>query len=224
MNASGWPHPEHRMTVRDLATLARRLIEEFPENYPIFSERSFTFSGISQSNRNALIGRVRGVDGLKTGHTDEAGYGLVASAIRDDRRLISVAVGLDSPEERSLESERLLEYGFRRFRNYALLSEGQEIGHANVWLGSELTVPLVVGRDVRMSMTDQARRALKVKLLYDSPVPAPVALDDRLGIVRIEAPGLEPEDVPIYAGANVDKADFVGRVTGALEYLIFGPS
>ncbi|MEM7045449.1 MAG: D-alanyl-D-alanine carboxypeptidase family protein [Pseudomonadota bacterium] len=224
MNASGWPHPDHRMTARDLATLARRLIEDFPEFYDMFAERDFEYSGIRQPNRNLLLGRVRGVDGLKTGHTEEAGYGLVASAIRDDRRLISVAVGLDSPEARALENERLLEYGFRRFRNYALMTKGQEVEHATIWLGSVPTVPLIVDRDVKVSMSDRARRELKVKLLYDSPVPAPVALDDRLGIIRIEAPGLAMQEVPVFAGADVDKADFVGRVTGALEYLIFGPS
>jgi len=139
MNASGWPHPEHRMTARDLATLARRLIEDFPEHYGIFAERDFEYSDIRQPNRNLLLGRVRGVDGLKTGHTDESGYGLVASAVRDERRLISVAVGLGSPEGRALENERLLEYGFRRFRNYSLMTKGQEIGHASAWLGSEPT-------------------------------------------------------------------------------------
>ena len=164
MNASGWPHPEHRMTARDLATLARRLIEDFPEYYDMFAERDFEYSGIRQPNRNLLLGRVRGVDGLKTGHTEEAGYGLVASAIRDDRRLISVAVGLDSPEARALENERLLEYGFRRFRNYSLMTKGQAIEHASVWLGREPTVPLVVDRDVKISMSERARRALKVKL------------------------------------------------------------
>lgn len=223
-NASGWPHPEHRMTVRDLATLARRIIEEFPEYYYIFAEQEFEYSGIRQPNRNLLLGRVRGVDGLKTGHTEEAGYGLVASAVRDERRLISVAVGLDTPEARALENERLLEYGFRRFRNYALITEGQTIDRASVWLGNELTVPLVVDRDIRISLTDKARRALKVKLLYDSPIPAPVAMDDQIGVVRIEAPGLAFNDVPLFAGADIDKADFFGRVTGALEYLIFGPS
>ena len=223
-NASGWPHPQHLMTARDLATLARRLIEDFPEYYGMFAERDFEYSGIRQPNRNLLLGRVPGVDGLKTGHTEEAGYGLVASAIRDDRRLISVAVGLDSPEARALENERLLEYGFRRFRNYSLMTRGQEVEHASIWLGSVPTVPLVVDRDVKISMSDRARRELKVKLLYDSPVPAPVAMDDRLGVIKIEAPGFGVEEVPVFAGADVDKADFVGRVTGALEYLIFGPS
>ena len=223
-NASGWPHPEHRMTARDLATLARRLIEDFPEYYDIFAERGFEYSEVRQPNRNVLLGRVRGADGLKTGHTDEAGYGLVASAIRDDRRLISVVVGLGSPDARALESERLLEYGFRRFRNYELITKGQEIGHASVWLGSEPTVPLIVEQDVKISMTDRTRRAMKVKLVYDSPVPAPVSADDRLASIRIEAPGMEIEDIPVFAGADIGKADFVGRVTGALEYLIFGPS
>jgi len=223
-NASGWPHPEHRMTARDLATLARRIIEDFPEYYYIFAEQEFEYSGIRQPNRNLLLGRVRGADGLKTGHTEEAGYGLVASAIREERRLISVAVGLNSPEARALENERLLDYGFRRFRNYALMTEGQTVDRASVWLGSELTVPLVIDRDIRLSLTDKARRALKVKVLYDSPIPAPVAANDQVGVVRIEVPGLAFNDVPLFAGADIDKADFLGRVTGALEYLIFGPS
>jgi len=223
-NASGWPHPEHRMTARDLATLARRLIEDFPEYYGIFAERDFEHSEIRQPNRNLLLGRVRGVDGLKTGHTDEAGYGLVASAMRDERRLISVAVGLKSPDARALENERLLEYGFRRYRNFELITKGQEIGHASVWLGSAATVPLIVEQDVKISMTDRARRAMKVKLVYESPVPAPVTVEDQLASIRIEAPGVAIEDIPVFAGADIGKADFVGRVTGALEYLIFGPS
>ncbi len=223
-NASGWPHPEHRMTARDLATLARRLIEDFPEYYGIFAERDFEYSEIRQPNRNLLLGRVRGVDGLKTGHTDEAGYGLVASAMRDERRLISVAVGLKSPDARALENERLLEYGFRRYRNFELITKGQEIGHASVWLGSAPTVPLIVEQDVKISMTDRARRAMKVKLVYESPVPAPVTVEDQLASIRIEAPGVAIEDIPVFAGADIGKADFVGRVTGALEYLIFGPS
>ncbi len=223
-NASGWPDPGHLMTARDLATLARRLIEDFPEYYDMFSERDFEYSDIRQPNRNLLLGRVPGVDGLKTGHTQEAGYGLVASAIRDDRRLISVAVGLDSAEARALENERLLEYGFRRFRNYSLMTKGQAIEHASVWLGREPTVPLVVDQDIKISMSEQARRALKVKLTYETPVPAPVMAGDRLASLLIEVPGIAVQEVPVFAGGDVGKADFVGRVTGALEYLIFGPS
>ena len=223
-NASGWPHPDHLMTARDLATLAERLIVDFPEQYHIFAERDFEFSGILQPNRNLLLGRVPGVDGLKTGHTDEAGYGLVASAIRDDRRLISVAMGLESAQARAAENERLLEYGFRRFRNYPLLAKGQVIDHANVWLGQELTVPLIIDQDIKLSLTDDARRKMKVKLVYDSPIPAPISLGTEVARLRIEAPGFEFEEVPVLAGADVPKAGLVGRVTGALEYLILGPS
>lgn len=223
-NASGWPHPEHLMTARDLATLARRLIEDFPEHYSIFSERDFEYSGIRQPNRNLLLGRVPGADGLKTGYTEEAGYGLVASAIRDGRRLISVAVGLDKPEARALENERLLEYGFRRFRNYPLMSKGQEIEYASVWLGNEPTVPLVVDRDVKISMSPEARRSMKIKLLYETPLLAPVTRGAEVARLKIEVPGVAIDEVPVFAGADVSKADFVGRVTGALEYLIFGPS
>ncbi|MGI9450472.1 MAG: D-alanyl-D-alanine carboxypeptidase family protein [Geminicoccaceae bacterium] len=223
-NASGWPAPDHLMTARDLATLAIRLIEDFPEQYHIFAERDFEYSEIRQPNRNLLLGRVPGADGLKTGHTDEAGYGLVASAIRDSRRLVSVAMGLGSAQARATENERLLEFGFRRFRNYPLLTKGQEIDHANVWLGKELTVPLVVDRDIMVTLTDQARREMQIKLIYDTPIPAPIRQGSEVAKVIVEAPGLTMEEFPVLAGADVPKADLIGRVTGALEYLIFGPS
>ena len=223
-NASGWPAPDHLMTARDLATLAIRLIEDFPEQYHIFAERDFEYSEIRQPNRNLLLGRVPGADGLKTGHTDEAGYGLVASAIRDGRRLVSVAMGLDSAQARATENERLLEFGFRRFRNYPLMTKGQEIDHANVWLGEELTVPLVIDQDIKVTLTDQARRELQIKLIYDTPIPAPIRQGSEVAKVIVEAPGLSLEEIPVLAGADVPKADLIGRVTGALEYLIFGPS
>ncbi len=223
-NASGWPHPDHLMTARDLATLAERLIVDFPDQYYIFAERDFEYSNILQPNRNLLLGRVPGADGLKTGHTEESGYGLVASAIRDDRRLISVAMGLDSARARATENERLLEYGFRRFRNYPLMTEGQVIDHANVWLGKELTVPLVIDRDVKLTLTDDARRKMQVKIVYESPLPAPIVEGTEVAKLKIDVPGFNFDDVPILAGANVPKAGFLRRVTGALEYIVLGPS
>ena len=133
-------------------------------------------------------------------------------------------MGLESAQARATENERLLEYGFRRFRNYPLLAKGQVIDHANVWLGQELTVPLIIDQDIKLSLTDDARRKMKVKLVYDSPIPAPIILGTEVAKLRIEAPGFEFEEVPVLAGADVPKAGFVGRVTGALEYLILGPS
>src|SRR5690606_14039273 len=127
-----WPDPDHYMSVRDLATLARILTTEYPDYYGIFAEKEFTFSGIRQYTRNPLLYQDVGADGLKTGHTEEAGYGLTASAVRDGRRLVMVIAGLDRPEDRARESERLLEYGFRQFRNYQLFVAGEAVDEANV--------------------------------------------------------------------------------------------
>ena len=147
-NASGWPDPEHLMSVRDLALLAQTLIERFPNYYTLYSEKEFTYNGIRQYSRNPLLHQDLGADGLKTGYTDEAGYGLAASAVRDGRRLVMVLAGLERPGDRAREAERLLEYGFRQFKSYQLFSAGEAVGQAGVWLGSAPTVPLVLERDV----------------------------------------------------------------------------
>lgn len=152
-NASGWPDPEHLMSVHDLALVARVLIEQHPEHYPIFGEKEFTYHGIRQYTRNPLLYRDVGADGLKTGFTNEAGYGLTASAVRDGRRLVLVIAGLERPGERAREGERLLEYGFRQFKNYQLFATGDAVDQADVWLGSSTTVPLVVRDDVWVTLT-----------------------------------------------------------------------
>ncbi len=224
VNASGWPDPNHVMSVRDLARLATLIIEEFPEYYSIFSEREFTFSGIRQFNRDPLLGRVPGADGLKTGYTEEAGYGLIGSAIRDGRRLVMVIAGLERPSQRANEGERLLEYGFRAFKNYRLLTAGQTVEQADVWLGAADRVPLVVQEDVVVTLAPEARDELQVKVVYDGPVPAPVVSGQEVGRVEITAPGLEPRLLPLVAAADVPAANLFGRVTAALAYLIWGPT
>ena len=223
-NASGWPDPEHLMSVRDLARLATIIIEQYPEYYEIFSEKEFTFGGIRQYARNPLLHRDLGADGLKTGFTDDAGYGLTASAVRDGRRLVMVIAGLERPEVRARESERLLEYGFRQFRNYQLFASGEAVDQADVWLGSTDSVPLVVQDDLWVSLTPEARRKLEVKVVYDGPVPAPVEDGSPLAQLEIAAPGLEPRRVPLVAGEAVQAATVFGRVTSAIGYLIWGPS
>ena len=223
-NASGWPDPEHLMSVRDLATLARILITDYPEYYGIFSEKEFTFSEIRQYTRNPLLYQDLGADGLKTGHTNEAGYGLTASAVRDGRRLVMVLMGLDGPEARARESERMLEYGFQQFRNYQLFASGEAVDRADVWLGDTGTVPLVIQEDVWVSLTPEARRKLEVKVVYDGPIPAPVTDGAEVAELEITAPGLEPRRVPLVAGDTVQAASMLGRVTSAIEYLIWGPS
>jgi D-alanyl-D-alanine carboxypeptidase (penicillin-binding protein 5/6) len=223
-NASGWPEPHHLMTARDLATLARILITDYPEYYGIFAEKEFTFSGIRQYARNPLLYGDNGADGLKTGHTAEAGYGLTASAVREGRRLVMVLTGLQRPADRAREAEGLLEYGFRQFRNYQLFASGAPVAQADVWLGAAGTVPLVIQKDVWVSLTPEARRKLEVKVVYDGPIPAPVAGGSQVAELAITAPGLEPLRFPLVAGATVQAASVLHRMTNALGYLIWGSS
>jgi D-alanyl-D-alanine carboxypeptidase (penicillin-binding protein 5/6) len=221
-NASGLPIPGHLMSVRDLANLARLLVEQFPEYYHYFGEHEFEFSKIKQQSRNSLLGHVRGADGMKTGFTDEAGYGITASAIRDGRRLVAVLTGMKTPKERAREAERMLDYGFEHFRSYRVVERGQVMEQASVWLGIKPVVPLLAGRDLTVTLTAEARKALSIKLVYDAPLPAPVSEGTAIGHIDVSAPGLAHQ-VPLVAGATVGQAGLLGRVTSALEYLIFGP-
>jgi serine-type D-Ala-D-Ala carboxypeptidase (penicillin-binding protein 5/6) len=222
-NSTGLPDPQHYMSVRDLATLAVRIIREFPEYYKYYSEREFTFNNIRQPNRNPLLqAGVPGVDGIKTGFTKEAGYGLVASAQRDGRRIVTVIAGLHSTRNRRGESEQLLEYGFREWQEYRLFEPGQTVAEAGVWLGSAERVPLVPEDVVGVTLSREARKGMNVRLRYDSPVPAPVAKGQLLGALEISAPGSDLVTVPLVAGEDVPKAGMLGRITGAISYLVFG--
>jgi D-alanyl-D-alanine carboxypeptidase (penicillin-binding protein 5/6) len=224
-NATGLDEPEHLMSVRDLATLARRIISEFPDYFRYYSEREFVYQGIRQPNRNPLLqAGVPGVDGMKTGYTANAGYGLVATAKRDDRRIIVVLAGLKALGARKGEGERLLEYGFREFQEYRLFKAGETVADAGVWLGAAATVPLVPAETVAVTLSREARKGLTVKLSYDSPVPAPVAAGQQLGTLEISAPGMATLDVPLLAGHEVAKAGMLGRVTGTLGHLLGGAS
>ncbi len=225
VNATGLPDPEHYMSVRDLATLARHIIRRFPEYFPLYSEREFTYNKIRQFNRNPLLRkRVPGVDGMKTGYTKEAGFGLVATAERDGRRLILVVAGLESARQREIEAERLLEFGFREFREYRLFEAGEPVVEADVWLGEAAKVPLVSRDLVAVTLSRQARRSLEVRVRFDSPVPAPVAEGRELGQLIVTAPEIEPLTVPLVAGTAVPKAGMWGRITGALGYFLGGAS
>ncbi|HMR29779.1 MAG TPA: D-alanyl-D-alanine carboxypeptidase family protein [Geminicoccaceae bacterium] len=224
-NSNGLDEPGHLMSVRDLAVLARRIIQDFPEFYSIYSEREYTYGGIKQQNRNPLLqAGVPGVDGMKTGYTSQAGYGLVTSAQRGDQRLILVIAGLPSLKARSAEAARLLEYGFREFQEYAVFKPGQVVREADVWFGEQPKVPLVAADMVAVTLSREARKGMVVKLFYDSPAPAPITRDQPLGRVEVTAPGSEPFSVPLLAAADVPEAGMLGRLTGALNYLIWGRS
>lgn len=223
-NATGWPDEGHVSTVRDLAMLAKRTIRDFPEYYRYYAEQSFTYNGIKQGNRNPLLYSAMGADGLKTGHTEEAGYGLTASAKRGDRRLIVVVHGLPSMKERARESERLMEWAFREFDNYALFKAGSVVAEAEVWLGRKPSVPLVISRDVTITLPRKARRGMKVAVTYEGPISAPIVEGQTLASLVVTAPEWETLEVPLVAGANNDQLGLFGRLGAALGYILWGGS
>ena len=222
-NASGWPDPEHVTTVRDLATIAIRTIEDFPQYYPYYAETSFTYSDIEQSNRNPLLYANMGADGLKTGHTEDAGYGLTASAIRDGRRLVLVINGVESSDVRAREGERLLEWGFRETDAYDLLGAGETVTDAEVWLGDSSTVPLVLADDLKITMSRDGRRDMVATAVYQGPIPAPIVKGMPIATLVIEAPGMPTVEEPLLAGEDVGELSMFSRVGAAISYLVFGP-
>jgi len=230
MNASGWPHEDEYTTARDLATLAAYTIKDSPQYYHYYSEKSFTYGKsldgkpITQGNRNPLLYGTEGADGLKTGHTEEAGYGLTGSAIRDGRRIIVVVAGLDSVSARAKESAALLEWGFRNFQDYKLLSQGEKIENAVVWLGDKPTIGLLVPKDLTVTMSRSARRNMKVTLEYSSPIPAPIKKGQEVAQLTVEAPDYDTQHIPLISSDDVGELGFTGRIGAALNYLVMGRS
>ncbi|MEC7489708.1 MAG: D-alanyl-D-alanine carboxypeptidase family protein, partial [Pseudomonadota bacterium] len=188
-NATGWPDPDHRMSARDLAKLTQILVTEFPNLYKIFAETTFTYGRIKQGNRNPLLYRDVGADGLKTGHTVAAGYGLTASALRGNRRIILVLNGMKSRRQRSQESLRLLEWAFRSFKPYALFEKDEEVIKADVWLGTAAEVPLIVPETIQLTLPHSGRDKMKVSARMTNPVAAPITKGQRLGTLVITVPG-----------------------------------
>jgi D-alanyl-D-alanine carboxypeptidase (penicillin-binding protein 5/6) len=221
-NATGWPHPDHYMTARDLATLAQRIIEDFPEYYHFYSQKSFRFNKINQKNRNPILGEVEGADGLKTGYTDGSGYGLVGSATRGGRRLIMVINGLETSRARSVEAQRMMNWAFNAFETYKLLHAGETVETAELWLGQAETAALIVNQDLTVTLPRASRVALKVAVSYPGPVPAPVYKGEELGRLIVTAPGVDPIERPLYVGETVDRKGPFGRVIETLGALISG--
>lgn len=228
-NASGWPAPNQYTTAHDLALLAERTVRDFPELYKFYGEKSFTYGKdfrtgqpITQPNRNPLLYRMDGADGLKTGHTQASGYSLTGSAVRDGRRLVVVVSGLDSMAARARESQSLLEYGFRAFDTYTLFGNSQTVGEADVWLGSKAKLPLIVEEPLKLTLSRRDRSALKVTLSYNSPIAAPIAEGQPVASITVSAPGVEDRQIPVLAGADVSQVGGFSRIGAALEYLLFG--
>ena len=225
-NSTGWPHLEQHTTARDLNILATALIREFPadkypELYPMFAEKDFTYNGIKQGNRNPLIYGTQGADGLKTGHTAESGYGLVGSAHRDGQRVVMVLNGMKSMKQRSSESRRLIDLMFREFKLYRFYDKGQPVDRANVWLGTKNKIDLVLEEPLHLVMARSDRRKMKVSVNWNDPVPAPITAGQAIGTLVLELPSGKTT-YPLLAGENVDGLGMFDRVGEALKYLIFG--
>ena len=221
-NATGWPDLGHTMTARDLAILTKRTVQDFPEYFHYYAEKNFTYNGIHQSNRNPLLYKNLGADGLKTGHTELGKFGLVVSAERKGRRLILVLNGLPNVRTRSKESERLLEWGFREFNNYKLFSAGETVTQASVWLGDVDQMPLVVENDLVITIPKKSRRKMQVSALFEEPVPTPIRVGQQIALLQVSAPGFETLEVPLVAGEGVGQLGLLGRLVSALNYLIWG--
>ena len=221
-NASGWPDPDHVTTARDLAILAERTIRDFPEHYHYYSELSFKYNNIKQSNRNPLLYKNMGADGLKTGHTQASGYGLSASAKRNNRRLIVVANGFSSVKARAAGSERLIDWGFRTWNNYALFEAGEKIADVPVWLGEADSVPLLIKDKLVITIPRKSRSKMKVAVSYEEPVPAPIKVGTQIATLVVTAPDTDKMEIPLYAGADVPQLGPVGRLGEALRYLVWG--
>ena len=220
-NCTGWPDPAHHMSARDIATLARHQISDFPEYYHYDSEKSFKYNNIDQLNRNVLVQKGF-ADGLKTGHTEDGGFGEVASAQRDGRRVITVINGMTTMHARAEESERLLDWGFSNFEDVKLFTAGDIVERAPVWLGDANTVPLVGGRDLTVTMPRQWKNKAKISIVYDSPIPAPIARGTVVGHLVIAGDGVPDLQMPLLAGADVGKLGLPGRAVAVLAHFVSG--
>lgn len=217
-NASGWPEDGHRMSARDLAILSKHLIEDFPEYYPYFAMAEWPFDGRAPSNRfnrNPLLNLGIGADGLKTGHTQEAGYGLAGSAVQDGRRVIFVISGLPSAETRAEEAERIVRWAFQQFVETRLAVAGTVIAEAPVWMGDETSVGLVAPRDLLVLRDAVAGSGITTELVYSAPVPAPIAAGDTVAELVVTSPGLPETRHPLVADRDVVYGGFVPRLRSA---------
>ena len=212
------------MTARDLALIAERTIKDFPELYPLYAEKTFAYNNISQPNRNPLLGSFDGCDGLKTGHTDAGGYGLVASATQNNRRLILVVNGSPTGKDRAQDAERLMNWGFTYFATPRLLAANQIVDEADVWLGEKGQVKLMSDKDIFVTMPRKDLSDVKIDVSYQAPVAAPIKKGQKVANVVITIPGKDPITHHLVAAEDVEKAGFLSRISMAFNYLVYGNS
>ncbi len=220
-NCTGWPAANHYMSARDIATLAQALIQTYPEYYHYDAEKDYRYNGIEQYNRNPLVQRGM-ADGLKTGHTEAGGFGVVASSLRNGRRVIMVLNGMPTQKARVEESERLIEWSFNSFENVALFGAGDTVENAPVWLGARASVPLVGGKDLVVTMPRSWRQHAQISVAYDSPIPAPVSKGAVVAHLVLAGQGVPSMEVPLLAGADVSRLGVGGRALAVVSHVFGG--
>lgn len=222
-NASGWPDPNHRMTVHDLAVLAAHIITEFPEYYGYFALEEYDFDGRSPSNRfnrNPVLGLGLGADGLKTGHTEEAGYGLVGSAVQGDRRIVFVFTGLQSQAERRQEAESMINWGFRQFLRKNVARSGEIIAEIPVWMGDHQQLNAVAKDDIQLLVPAIGQESLETRIEYRKPLEAPVTIGDPVAELVVFAKDMPEKRIPLVADRDVTRGGFLPRIRSA-AYVLF---
>lgn len=222
-NSTGMPDPNHLMTMRDIAVIATRTMMDHPDLYPLYKEKEFTYNNIRQQNRNPLIHDAEmGCDGLKTGHTDAGGYGLVASTVQNGRRLLMVVNGAATKRERAVESKRLINYGYRAFTSANLFSAGEFVGMADVWMGSKDEIPLMTTSNIAITVPRALQKDVKAEVVYKGPLEAPIKVGDEVAKIIVTIPGKDAREYPLVAGESVEKRGFFSRLGATVNYLVFG--
>jgi D-alanyl-D-alanine carboxypeptidase (penicillin-binding protein 5/6) len=222
-NSNGWPHPSQRMSMKDLAIIADHIITDFPKQYLLFSEKEFAFDGRTPSNtqnRNPLLKLDIGADGLKTGHTSEAGYGLVGSAKHGNRRVIFALTGLESASARAIEAERIVNWSFRHFMSKALRQSNSIIAHADVWMGKNRTVGMTLEAGATILLPTTGLEKISSKIVYQGPLQAPVVAGQNIGELIILIPGMPQKSLPLVAADSVARGGFISRLRTAALVLL----
>ena len=220
-NSSGWPDDNHYTTAEDLAKVAQYTIENHYELYQMYKISDFTYNGIKQDNRNPLLYTFEGADGFKTGYTEAAGYGLVGSAERGDRRLILVLNGLESSKSRAQESLRLMDWGFNNFQLVDFYKKNEVIQEVDTWLGKEDKVDLVALEDISVSIPKAQLSSAKVTVLVEEPIATPIKIGDQIAKLQISFADKQV-DFPLYSGEDIDQKNFFSRIFSAIYYIILG--
>lgn len=221
-NASGWPDPNHRMSARDLGQLANLLITDFPEYYSFFALEEYDFDGRSPANRfnrNPVLGLGLGADGLKTGHTEEAGYGLVGSAMQGDRRVIFVFSGLQTQAERRTEAEAMINWGFRQFIEKKMASKGDVLAEVPVWLGDQQRINLTVAEDLELLVPAIGQDSVETRIEYRTPIEAPIIAGSTVAELIVTAPDMPEKRIPLVSDREVIRGGFLPRVRASASVL-----